>query len=128
MCLHKLLNTGKLTKEFAEAFNEPLLEMANLAKSDTSLSMVVWIQVKQSLKHNVPRIKFANNHSDSMLPNELVPVSITDDPQILAKNVKLRISNKEFEELRQWIIRNKTNLLKVWNGEISTIQFGRLMK
>lgn len=123
-----MINTGKLTKDFEEAFGEPLLEMANLSKSDTSLPMVVWIQVKQPLKHNTPRIKFANNHSDSMLPQDLVPVSISKDPQILVGNVKLKISNKEFEELRQWIIRNLSNLLKVWNGEISTMQFCKEMK
>lgn len=128
MCLHKMINTGELTRELESVFNEPLLEMANLSKSDTSLPMVVWIQVKQPLKHNTPRIKFANNHSDSMLPQDLVPVSITKDPKILVDGVKLKITSKEFEQLRQWIIRNMTNLLKVWNGEMSTIQFGKEMK
>lgn len=105
-----------------------LLEMANLSKSDTSLPMVVWIQVKQPMHNNIPRMKFANNYSNNMLAKDLVPVSISDDPQILSKGTKLNISSSDFEKLRQWIIRNKESLMKVWNGEISTMQFGREMK
>lgn len=118
-----------LSEMIEESMNDnALLEMANLAKSDTSLPMIVWIQVKQPMQHNAPRMKFANNYSNNMLARDLVPVSISDDPQILSKGTKLKISNADFEKLRQWIIRNKEALMKVWNGEISTIQFGKEMK
>lgn len=109
-------------------FGDSLLEMANLSKSDTSLPMVIWIQTKQPMKHNTPRMKFANNYSNNMLAKDLVPISISDNPQILSKGTRLKISNSDFEKLRQWIIRNKDGLLKVWNGEISAIQFGKELK
>lgn len=128
--LHEMLNENKqeFSEMMAESMNDnALLEMANLAKSDTSLPMIVWIQVKQETQHNAPRMKFANNYSNNMLPKDLVPISISDDPQILTKRTKLKISNADFEKLRQWIIRNKEELMKVWNGEISTIKFGKII-
>lgn len=124
--MNKFKSLPEMLKE--EFNNDSLLEMANFSKSDTSLPMVVWIQIKHPMKHNAPRMKFANNYSNNMLAKDLVPISISDDPQILSKGTKLKISNSDFEKLRQWIIRNKDGLLKVWNGEISTLQFGREMK
>lgn len=103
--------------------DQMLLEMANLSKEDTNLPMIVWIQVESESQHNAPRIKFANNTSNSLKPTDLVPISISDNPVILSKGTKLKISSKDFEQLRQWIIKHKDNLLKVWNGEISTMAF-----
>ena len=121
---------NKLSEMLMEALGyevHPLNEMANFSKKDTSLPMIVWKQVKQPMQHNTPRMKFANNTNNNLLPQDLVPISISDDPQILSKKTKLKISNSDFEKLRQWIIDNKENLLKVWNGEISMLQFGNEM-
>ena len=105
----------------------PLNEMANLTKKNTSLPMIVWIQVKQPMQHNTPRMKFANNTNNNLLPQDLVPISISDDPQILSKKTKLKISTSDFEKLRQWIIDNEVNLLKVWEGEMDILDFGKVM-
>lgn len=120
-------NQDSLKQCLDESF-ESLLEMSNFSKDDTSLPMIVWIQVKTTTQHNMPRMKFANNNSNSLLPKDLVPISISDNPQILSKNTTLKISTSDFEKLRQWIIRNKEALLKVWNGELSTGGFMKAMK
>lgn len=121
-------NLKDFIKEREQGRDDCLFEMANLSQSDTKLPMIVWIQVKQPMKHNSPRMKFANNTTKSLLPNDLVPISISNNPKILSKNTKLKISQSDFEQLRNWIIRNEENLLKVWNGEISHLEFGRIMK
>ena len=105
-----------------------LFVMANIKKEKTNLPMIVWIQVKQSMKHNFPRMKFANNTSNSLVPIDLVPISISKNPKILSKGTTLKISNSDFQQLRNWIIRNEENLLKVWNSEIDTGDFLELMK
>lgn len=111
-------------KALIEELNDDLLyEMGNLSKSTTNLPMVVWIQVKNPTRHDIPQMKFANNTSDSLLPNELVSISLSDDPQILSTDVALKISSSDFNKLLQWIDKNKESLLRVWEGEISMCDF-----
>lgn len=103
--------------------------MSNLAKSDTGLRIVVWIFVKSPKQlHCKPIMKFANNYSDCLLPKDLVTISIADNPQILSKRAKLRISDEDIEKLRLWIIGNKEALMQVWNAEISILDFNKKMK
>lgn len=110
-------------KEREQGRDDYLFEMANVKKERTKLPMIVWLQIRHSMNHNSPIIKFANNTSSSLVPCDLVSISISDNPEILSKNTKLKISQSDFEELRQWIIRNKENLLKLWNNEIDVGDF-----
>lgn len=109
-----------------------MTEMANLSKQETDLPMVVWIEVKRPTEHHKARMKFNNSNSDSLLPGELVPISIDPtNPEILIKqknvNFKLKISNKDLESLKKWIIKNYEELMKVWDGKQTIIQFGKSM-
>lgn len=129
----------KTYEEFIKEVIEPdlcdedmIAEMANLSKQETELPMVVWIEVKRPTEHNKARMKFSNSNSDSLLPNELVPISIDEEnPEILVKqknaSFKLKISNKDLECLKKWIKVNYDELMKVWNGEQTPIQFGQTM-
>lgn len=114
---------GILTYMLAESFGlDELNEMANLSKERTNLSVIVWVQVNNPMQHNSPRIKFNNAKGNKLVPQNLVPISISDDPQILSKSApKLQISSEEFNNLRKWIIDNKDALLQYWNGEIDTV-------
>jgi len=108
-----------------------LMEMSNLRKSDTGLDENIWLYddgCYRNVKHNVPRIKFQNDNSDRINKSNLIPISISDTPQILKKNVSLNIDSKELNRLKEFIILNKEALLKHWNNEISFLQFGQLMK
>lgn len=99
-----------------------LYDIASIDKEKTSLPMVVWIKTKDSLDKQSPRLYV----SESFFPENLVSISISSYPKILSKCTKSQ--HQILNNLRNWIIRNKENLLKVWNGEISHIQFGKLMK
>ena len=105
---------------------DDLVLYTNLSKKTTGLPMVVWIQVKSPLQNCAPSMKFANNTSDSLLPDDLVSISISENPQI-QDDTELKISRDDFEALRHWIIQNKESLLQVWESEIDSLDFGRKM-
>lgn len=115
-------------KEFENDENA-IFEMANLSTDQTELPMVIWIEVKRPTKHNYPRMKFLNSKDNSLLPSNLVPISIDKiDPKIQVKDVKLKISGKDLDILKKWIILNYESLMKVWNGEITATEFPNYMK
>lgn len=105
-----------------EAFaKEPLNEMANAPKKVTGLPVYIWIEAEEPTRHNLPRIKFQNNYSDKISKTDLVPLVICDDPYIPIKNWNgLKISSKDFERIRQWVVQNKSLLLQYWNYEITS--------
>lgn len=103
--------------------NQSLFEMANLSTDETDLPVVVWISIKPDENHKIPRIKFSNTESTKMTTDNLVPISISDNPKILSKNTVLNIHTKKLNKVKEWIIKNKLALLQVWNGEITPTQF-----
>lgn len=128
----ELENNASEVVDYNLSEQDMMTEMANLSKQETELPMVVWIEVKRSTEHNKARMKFSNSNSDSLLPGELVPISIDPkNPEILIKqknaNFKLKISNKDLESLKKWIIKNYEELMKVWDGKQTVIQFGQSM-
>ena len=63
--------------------DEMLLEMANISQSTTGLDVIVWVQTNNTQstgQHNLPRIKFQNNTATKVQTNELIPISISDNP------------------------------------------------
>lgn len=99
--------------------NEPLNEMSNLMKSDTGLPVIVWFCGETEVEHNLPRIKFQNNYSNKIQKSELVPMSISNEPEILI-NIKLNIKQKDIDKIKEWVKLNKNTLLDYWNYKIST--------
>lgn len=93
---------------------EPLFEFANAPKAITGLPVIIWIQAKIDVQHQLPRIKFQNSYSNKVEPNNLIPLSISDDPQVLV-NTKLNINNDDLNKIKQWVKNNKTLLLQYWN-------------
>ncbi len=121
---------GSLDIEVSEE-QDMIIEMANLSKEETDLPMIVWIGPNLATRHNKPRMKFSNSNSDSALVGELIPISIDqENPEILIKknsNFKLKISNKDLENLKKWIVRNYEELMKVWNDIQTPTQFAHKM-
>lgn len=105
--------SGMMLQEHIES--QTLNEMANVSKRTTGLPMCIWVLSEIPVEHNLPRLKFQNNYSDKVQPKEMIPVSISDNPVLLIKNLKLKISSRDFELLRKWIIKNKELLLRYWN-------------
>ncbi len=105
------------------AVNQDMMTtLSCLSKKETHLPMVVWIEVKRSEDDwRTPMIRFANNTSDSLFPDDLIPMSICIHPRILVTDFELKITDTDLRKLRLWIISHRDTLLKHWHGEIDFI-------
>lgn len=111
-----------LEKYYIEDNKEQLYEFADLVPEDTGLTVVVWIDGPRKMKHG-KRIKFQNNNSNRLNGGEIIPMTISDDPQIpKSVTTKLKISNKDLNKIKSWIKLNKEVLLDYSNGLITTKQ------
>ena len=114
--------------------DEMLLEMANISQNTTGLDVIIWVQTNNTQstgKHNLPRIKFQNNTSTKIQINELIPISISDNPKILLKNNdlnKIKISQAQINVIKQWIIKNKEILIDYWEEKITTDELFQKLK
>lgn len=96
-----------------------LFEMANIYPEDTGLNCIVWVQSatpNNHGKHNTPRIKVEYK-------NNQIPISIDDNPQILANGGNVQIDSKTFKAIVKWIKINKDLLLTYYNTPMSTKVF-----
>lgn len=101
-------------KSLSQHSEDEMFEMSNFYPADTGLSMSVWIMTKAEYKHKKPQMKFQDE--DKML----YPISIEDEPVLLAKNANPKISSSDLNALKSWIVLNKDALLDHWEGRIST--------
>ena len=114
--------------------DEMLLYMGNFSQNATGLDVIVWVQTintQSNVKHNLPRIKFQNNTSTKIQINELIPISISDNPQILLNNNdlnKIKISQAQINVIKQWIIKNKEILIDYWEEKITTSELWQKLK
>ena len=114
--------------------DEMLLEMANISQNTTGLDVIIWVQTdntQSAWKHNLPRIKFQNNTATKIQINELIPISISDEPKILLKNNdlnKIKISQEQINEVKLWIVKNKEILIDYWKEKITTDELFQKLK
>ena len=114
--------------------DEMLLGMANISQNTTGLDVIIWVQTNNTQstgKHNLPRIKFQNNTAAKIQINELIPISISDNPKILLKNNdldKIKISQTQINGIKQWIMKNKEILIDYWEEKITTDELFQKLK
>lgn len=114
--------------------DEMLLGMATISQNTTGLDVIIWVQTNNTQstgKHNLPRIKFQNNTATKIQINELIPISISDDPKILLKNNdlnKIKISQTQINGIKQWIMKNKEILINYWEEKITTDELFQKLK
>ena len=117
-----------LEEDYLESNKQPLYEFADLVPEDTNLVAVIWVDGPRKMKHT-KRIKFQNNNGTSLNGGEMIPITISDDPQIPnSVKSKLKIKEKELTRIKQWIILNKEVLLAYANGDITTKQLYQQIK
>ena len=114
--------------------DEMLLEMANISQNTTGLDVIIWVQTNNTQsngKYNLPLIKFQNNTATKIQINELIPISISDNPEILLKNNdlnKIKISQAQINEVKQWIVKNQEILIDYWQEKITTDELFQKLK
>lgn len=91
-----------------------LNEMSMIRQRQTGLSYDIWVDNagnERVVKHNLPRLKVE-------IDGNKIPVSIAENPDVLAKN-KTKDDIPNFRKLSKWIKINKELLLKFWNKAIT---------
>ena len=89
--------------------------MSNLYPEQTGLPYYLWISVGQGALHG-PRVKVARTPSD--LPQNMSSVSITEPIMVHSGPPT---SNKDLNQLKEWIELNRETLLNYWNMQASTL-------
>jgi hypothetical protein len=93
--------------------NSVSFEMANVSPKKTGLSTYIYVSYSQG-QHG-PRLKVCNVVGKSWSDDNFT-VSISSDPKVVSGKVK--ISNKELDNVFNFMILNKNLLLDLWNGKI----------
>ena len=112
-------------KELIEALRShcedkfPLNEMSNFSGKELNLPVNIWIDGPRNLKHG-KRVKIQNNYSTKFQEDDLISMTISDDPKLGKVFKRVKVSNSDLKKVRQWILLNKEVLLKYTEGEMST--------
>ena len=99
-----------------------LMEMANLDKELTGLKVNLWIDSsgqKRNIKHSPYRIKMQNNYRRLVDSSDMIPISIDKDNPQNIDNVKLKIKTKDYNEVKQFIIDNYSDLCLLIQNKIT---------
>ena len=100
-------------------------DMANLRPDKTGLPMVIWIFPQTGKeKHKTPRIKVQTHHGSKAQSGSWVTVTVEAEPKIIGSG----LSGDDIEIVKQFIMQNKTGLLKVWNDKIDPVDFANTLK
>ena len=97
--------------EIIEIFNDPpLMEMANLFKTDTGMEYPIWIG-RVGGQHG-PRVKVSNIVGKWRFNDNFV-MDVSENPTVLTPNT-CKISKASIDKIRNWIIINYDDLMVLW--------------
>ena len=88
----------------------PLMEMANLFKSDTGLDYPIWIG-RVGGQHG-PRVKVSNVLGKWRMNDNFV-VSVSKNPRLLTKDT-CKLTNTDLQRIYHWIKLNYDDLMLLW--------------
>jgi len=94
-----------------------LSEMANIRPKNSGLSMCIYVSDKDNVKsQHSARIKVSKNYGDKISKNNTFSITISDNPEVVGNTGDIK--EKDINELKQFIIKNKELLLNYWNLKI----------
>lgn len=109
-----------LVEEYELDKQQSITEFADLTPKETNLVCVIWVDGPRNMKH-ARRIKFQNNTANKLNGGELIPITISDSPDIPDKlKNKVQVKQKEVNRIKQWILLNKQILIDYADGKITT--------
>ena len=109
-------------------YEEELYEFYRLSPNVTNVPVEIWFDDSQSyIRNNHPLwIYFRNGNPTETL--EFIPVSVSNNPQILIQNPKIKISSNVIVRIKQFVQRFKKELILVANDKIKNYEFERFVK
>ena len=129
--MDKIFFPEYLTEEENLRENERLSEMgATLRKARSGLPVNMFLDdcSLYKLSGHWKRVKFQPNKGNLADTRSMIPMSISDNPEILVKNPKLRITNKELDQIKAFVRMNKQLLLDMADQKIDFGDFLDKMK
>jgi hypothetical protein len=123
-------NPRYLTEQENLFENANIQEMATLRKSYSGLPANLYLDDAGSWSKSShwKRIKFQPNTGDRPVTQNMIPMSIEDDPKILVKNAKIALDAKQIDQIKAFVQINKNLLLQLADAKIDIFEFGRRMK
>ena len=110
-----------------ELADDALFEMSNFHKLDSGLPANLWLpDTNCAVEHNAPRIKFQGDTNVKIKKDNLIPISISENPEILIGNANFELSSKELEQIKKFIVKYKNELMDLQNDD--TFTFGKFLK
>ena len=101
-----------------------MIRLAVVDKKNTGLPMVIWIDVREPGRNEIPRLVFKDSYSGDLTPELMVPISIDrENPEVMLEGMPDNLSEHAISLLKKWIIKNYDGLMDVWNGNISHGEF-----
>ena len=98
-----------------------LYEMATLKKRRSGLPVNIYLDDSGSYLTggHAPRIKLQPNKNDSSDTRTMIPMTISDNPEIPIdyKSQLDGITEKDISEIKKFVISNKSNLLRLCNKD-----------
>ena len=104
------------------------MEMSVFRKNETGLPVNVWFDQGDSCQKNgqEKQIRFQNDKSNKCKYNNTLPMSISDDPEIMNENTTIEISQHDINLIKEFVKINKDILLNL--NSIGIIEFSKQMK
>lgn len=102
-----------------------LFEMACLRKNKTGLPVNIYVDDSGAWKESghANRIKFQRDKGDRPITRDMIPMSIEDNPQILAPNPNMELSTSDVNAVKRFVVANRVLLEKLGNTEIDIEDF-----
>lgn len=108
-----------ITRAVANVGESTILnEMATLRKKDTGLPVDLWIDEDSTFQGHAPRIKFQAN-SEQHTTYGYSTMLLTNPPVIEHFPRKSNLKKKDLDKIRQFVIDNMDDLLKIARNEMS---------
>jgi hypothetical protein len=102
---------------------DDLFEMANLFPRTTGLPMTAWVSPRGNAPHDV-RVNVNMSHGDQMSPANTAVVGVRPSPRVIEGG----LSPDDRQAVFEWVSLNTAPLVAYWEGQIDTIELGRLLQ
>ena len=79
------------------------------------------------LHYSEPLLTFQNNY-DAKAHFDVLPMSISENPQVLEDSQYIKIKSEDVEAVRQFVFRHYDLLMKHWRQEITTMELHQILK
>lgn len=134
MCHHSFLNllqsqilchnpNAKFYNESCILYDMELAEYVELSPQKTGLTVSVFADQSAFIIKRQPLILYFINGVDNSNRLDVIPISVSSNPEIMINHVKLNINDNELEEIKSWIVRNHDILIAHANNKIDYFQF-----